>query len=377
MKRQSAFVMLTGIAIFMALAFAFRAEVLRGEADFTMLYSGGRLAANRDLYDQQRFIEAQARLTMPVQDNMQFARLPHIAALFWPLSQLPYLTAHRVWLGISLALLVISGALWCRMQGPDAVIVFALSIPLMMGLLNLRDDSVFLLGLTLAIWSLRNSKPFQAGLCLTLCLTLWHVLAPVVVLTKQRRMLGGLGAGASFALAAGFALQGFGWPMRYVSILRRNLIPEAHRPTLFQWFRGDVEYIMAAVVLVVLYLWSRRRAAPIALATTIVAGVLIGRHATNAYLLFIIPAGLLAFESAGRTQRLLLVGALTPPGFLLASATPSALPVLPLTVLAVVLLFRAEVQMKCFSCGFLLPTVARSCPQCGLPLQKKNPAGNA
>jgi hypothetical protein len=152
-------------------------------------------------------------------------RLPHlhppfISLALRPLAALPYPWSFGVWLCISAGLYVAGVHVLLKLvpalsfSDRITVVLLALSFQpfIMEAWLGGQLSAVGMLCIAVAIWLSQQRRPVAAGLALGLCLykpTLLVLLLPMLVATRQWRILAGVGITAA-GLAA-ISLVGVGW----------------------------------------------------------------------------------------------------------------------------------------------------------------------
>lgn len=205
--------------------------------DFVYFYSIGHLLNHYSparLYDfglQVQIAEAFQRQAPKVGHLGPFAYPPHVAMLFQPFAMLPYWTACRLWLAISLTLyltglcLVIkrfcNADLWQR----SVVLLFGLLfwpfIPWI--LLGGQLAAIGFLGMALALYWEDSGRPYLSGFALSICTykpTLLVLVVPMLIVIRRPKTLVGFAAGAfTFMAAATLA----GGPQIWQSYLAASL----------------------------------------------------------------------------------------------------------------------------------------------------------
>jgi hypothetical protein len=206
------------------------ANVLGGARnhDFAMLYTGawlsshGHFAEIHDV-DAQLGVERQF-LPQPV-ELVPFVRPTFYGALVAPLGFLSVDTAFVVW--ISLQCVIFAGVLWWgRLHfGWNAFLLGAMYFPTAIGIAHAQDSAIMLLVFVLAYICLESGREFTGGAVLGLGLFKFHLLllfAPVLLLRKQRRALGGFAATAFVEAMISIVLGGLSAPRKYFDLLMRK-----------------------------------------------------------------------------------------------------------------------------------------------------------
>ncbi len=272
-------------------------------SDFVAFYCGGKLAWTPDLYDQNVVRQVQMPLVGCTGTFAWFVRLPYYAALVWPLAQLPYEAALRVWQALSLAAL--AAFVWCwREDRWLAALVCVWSLPMLANFIYGQDALFILLCAMAALLLLERSRSFAAGLLLSLCAAKLHLFLPLALLIAGRGLWsfgGGLLAGGAALAALSFAAGGLDWPARFLAaatnpdsnprpfdmVNLRGLVHDLPRPLVF-------EVALAVVVLALAWRTVRRADLRTGFAAVLAAGVLTGHHSYLYDLLLFFPAALLA-----------------------------------------------------------------------------------
>ncbi len=188
---------------------------VEGQNDFMALYAGARLVTEGDLYNYQQLQQTELSTTGYVSEAHGYIRPAFVAGAMWPLGQLPYRTALRVWQAASLAALV--GFVW--FWDPDRRLITALavivSLPVLLVLLK-GQDTLFLLAAGAASLRLRMAKrPVAAGVVFSLCAAKVHLflMTPLwLVAQKEWGVLKGLLCGGAALYAFSTAVAGWSWP---------------------------------------------------------------------------------------------------------------------------------------------------------------------
>ena len=191
-----------------------------GDRDFFYFYTLGYLLNHYSparLYDftlQAKTVEGM--LHGPLNGHLGgVAYPPHVAMFFQPFAMLPFWTAYRLWLAISVTLYVTGLCLLIkRFCGGDLFqrslfLWFGLSFwPFIPWILHSGQlSTIGFLALALAVYWEDLGRHFLSGLALSVCTykpTLLLLILPMLLITRRSRTLAGFGVGAlaAFALAA-------------------------------------------------------------------------------------------------------------------------------------------------------------------------------
>jgi len=235
-------------------------DIVAGHTDFLAFYAGGRLAFSPGLYDPQLAMAEQLRAAHVMGEGTYFIRLPWFAAAMWPLARLPYIPAQFLWQFLLLCGLIAFVVLWPRPSLAIRATILCYSLPALMNLWMGQDVPLLLACMAASLALLRRGKPLLAGLVLSLVLAKFHLflpLFPAVLFARRWRLAGGLFGGATFLLAAGFLVNGPGWPQRFLAaIADPATTPRAiMTPSFYYLLHGSPVAIAAiGIVLMILYL---------------------------------------------------------------------------------------------------------------------------
>jgi hypothetical protein len=238
-----------------------------------------------------------------------YTRLPWLALLLWPLAQLPYVTAHAIWLVSRFAAIAGFILLWPHSRPPLTAVVCCWSMPLALGLTNGQDAPVLLLWLALSERFQESGKPFLAGAILSLCTAKFHLflLLPLLYLIHRRwPVLAGFSAGCAVLLALCFVAGGWDWPAAYLRILQLPDINPARwfMPNVHGFFpSGALEWTAMAVVAAGSILAISRLDYLTGLAVALTGSLLLSYHAYFQDALLLIPAILIALNHANTIVR--------------------------------------------------------------------------
>jgi hypothetical protein len=284
-----------------------REKILRGWNDYVMLYAGSRLAGSSDLYDQRRMIQVERETAGAGGEALQFTRPPYYAVVLWPLGRLPYRLSYAVWQLLSLAAVLAFVWLWPSGNRWPALWACSWSVPLAASFAQGQDCAFLMLWIALAL-RFYESRPFLAGLALSLCAPKFHLflLLPILIVVQRRwRMAYGFLTGAGAMVAVSFLAGGWGWPMDYYQLLRSpkispgiNIMPNLHGLLAGVPHAIALEVAAGVLVAVAAGAAARRLGFPLALAATLAGGLLVSIHAYPADAVVLIPALLLILSGA-------------------------------------------------------------------------------
>ncbi|MFN7918846.1 MAG: glycosyltransferase family 87 protein [Bryobacteraceae bacterium] len=327
----------------------------RGENDFLQLFAGARLVRTPELY----VMDASLRVHREVTESgtyypaVCYTRLPWYALMLSPLGKLPYRTAYYIWEAFNATVFVVFLWLWSR-EYPPVWALAALSIPLLVNLLNGQDSGLVTALCGFALLLERRGRDLAAGVLLSLASIKFHllVLVPIGLVIHRRWgiLKGGLAGGAALFVLSAIA-DGFDWPGRYLAVLRSPAVhPGAETMTTFRnlaWFVSGAENPSLELVLSVAtaalfaYLAWRIRSFGVMFGLALAGGVLVCHHAYSQDLVVLVLMAAL-FATAGASTALTnwtIALAMPPAAFLLYFGFPlsAALPVLLLSILLVAL----------------------------------------
>jgi Glycosyltransferase family 87 len=206
-----------------------RTGQLKG-TDFVQFYTSGALLADGALTaDWQARYAAQVRY-VPDSKGLIYPPLygPQVAALFLPLSRLPYLWALGVWLALNvLAYAAVVELLRRRLLADaprDLVWLAAAAFPAFWSLVDHGQCSMIALGaFALCTGALLDGRRGLAGLALGILAYKPSLFAPalaLLVLAAEWRMAVGAMGGAVLYLALGLVLGGWSGFVQYLEVLR-------------------------------------------------------------------------------------------------------------------------------------------------------------
>jgi Glycosyltransferase family 87 len=233
--------------------------VWKGYPDFTIYYTAGTMVRRgwaRQLYNEAKQFEVQRNFAPRVSSRfgaLPFNHPPFEAALFAPLSFLPYRSAYLLWLVANLGMLAavpIVLRAHVPLIGAFPILVWILAslafLPIFLALLQGQDAILLLLLYVLAFASLKSGRPVWAGAWLAGGLFKFHLVLPFLALLllevpQRRRIACGFLAVAAVLLAASTAIVGIegmlSYP-RYVLSLEAATAGGAIKPSDMPNVRG-------------------------------------------------------------------------------------------------------------------------------------------
>ncbi|HUP02655.1 MAG TPA: glycosyltransferase family 87 protein [Bryobacteraceae bacterium] len=284
-----------GLALMFAPVFRAGGEKVRmGADDFLPFYAGARLLGTAGLYRPDAVKQEELATAGITGEAWSYIRPPFLAAMVWPLSRLPYRPAHWLWLAARIGAAIGFVLLWPHSPRRETAVACCWFLPLAAALANGQDVPLLLLWVA-AAERCYPRRPFAAGLALSLCLAKFHLLAllPVFLWVHRRRAIGGFLAGAAFLGMFSFVVAGWNWPSAYLAVLRLPQIspsiqsmPNLHGLALPPAWEAALSLVVFAAAL-----WAVAAAeAGLALAVTLLAGILLSYHAYLADLTILLPA---------------------------------------------------------------------------------------
>ena len=300
--------------------------LVRANNDFACTYTGAVLAGSPGLYEVATVKRTQFTLGDSPQ-FMMYQRFPYYAGLVSPLRWLSYLQAYWVWQAISLAALMVFLAFWPGQPMWLKAIACCWSLPLANCFVMGQDVTLVLAALAVSVALFLRGRHFAAGCLIALCSIKFHlfVTLPLLILTRRLWRFGsGAVAGGAVLLAASFAVQGWRWPADYVGMLRLptstpsySLMPNLNGLLSGHPHGAGMMAVAAGIVLAAAAVVMWRAKFTIALAATLLSGLLLSYHAFIADAVLLIPVGLLLIhDKASRAQRAVGLILLSPLAFL-------------------------------------------------------------
>jgi hypothetical protein len=224
------------------------------EPDFVYFYSLGRIL-NEHPPEQLYNYELQKRICadiQPLKSGMYGPNPypPFLAILFRPFARLPFVTAYRLWMLISL-LLYLTGlaiiSVRCFPGEPlkqSLIFCFALSFyPFVMAtMFNGHLSAIGFLALAMVFREDDSGRLFLSGLALSACLykpTLLLLLLPMLLTTRRYKALLGFAAGALTLVAFTIAIEGIGVWSGYLDLILyfRHVSTEVNTPFILRFWK--------------------------------------------------------------------------------------------------------------------------------------------
>lgn len=298
-----------------------RLQIARGDPDFTVYYTAGRMireGQGAHLYDPNVQLAVQREFAAD-QDNrrgpLPYIHPPFEALIFLPLTFLPYSAAYVVWNGLNLGILLgVSRLLRASVEGlrlisgADLYLALLAFFPVFANFHQGQDAILLLLVVVLAFRAWERGADFASGLWIGAGLFKYHLILPlalVLVLWKGRRFLLGLLTAASAATLISLALVGWHEALQYPGFTWRVLsqpqfgrIPFRQLPNLLGliagwpskeytgWFLPAVVLVCSIVLLAVAVRLGRfavnRSLARMAFAFALTSALFVG-YSTNTY----------------------------------------------------------------------------------------------
>jgi hypothetical protein len=339
-----------------------------GRNDYLSFYAGARLVGSSNLYDPQQASSVQMQTAGFFGEALAYIRPPFYAVLLWPLGKLPYRESYFVWQALLSGALVAFILLWRIPDRKTAVLACCWSLPLILAIAH-GQDLTFLLLLFAVSLRIYRTRPFTAGVVLSLCAIKFHLflLLPLLIIGQKRwRLLGGLVAGGAALAAISFAAAS---PNRYLDILTRpgiapepQIMPNFHGLLLGVPYGWLMELLLGLATAVAVWLISRRSDFEYALAAALVGGLLISHHAYPQDCTLLLPALLIVMaRSSDWCLNYLCIALFTPwPYLILTQGDP-----LNIVRLAIVTLL-VGMLVQCWKNGWRsIPAYGRA--ESGLP----------
>ncbi len=276
-----------------------------GQTDFRTFYTAGHmLRTGTDLYNYGAELSQQSTLVTPNGYALPFMSPPYTALLFIPFSLVSYWLAYLLFAALNLCLCAITikiirtqlpslNALW----RPLTPLLFLSFMPLAVAL-TLGQLSILLLLLYCSCFAaIQSSKPFLAGIFLSLALIKFQVALPIALLFllwRQWRFLTGFLTGASalsllsILITGPQAFEAYGHSLFFMSHAASNAAGEAkfamfpaEMPNLYGFFHtlsGGASWGMGLTILCSLLVlaWAAKQQPSLPLA--LLASILVSYH---------------------------------------------------------------------------------------------------
>ena len=304
----------TGIAAMAVMALTNRST---WSVDFAQFYTAGSLVGTGHLFDWPTL---QALELKHVTTAVPYIRLPFYALVFKTLSSLPYLYARLLFLIIEIAAMAGFVALWPFSRRRWAWVAACWCTPAAICLAFGQDSVLFLFFVALGFRLLlpapaspsadcpAGRRDFWAGVALSVCAAKPHLalLLPVVLVAQNRwkALLGGACGGIAI-VALSFAAEGAGWPARYMALARLpdfehavDRMPNLRGLLSFFGASLTVEFVLAALVALGVFVASRRIPLKHGMALALAGGLLLSHHSYVYDCVLLLPALMLPFEES-------------------------------------------------------------------------------
>ena len=197
-------------------------RALTGYNDFLPMYVAAQFVGTPDLYNPTAYHTFMATNFNLVAEAYLFIRMPFYAALLWPLGILSYQNAYLAWVLLRTSAIAGFFVLWRLPSRADVITFAALNVPLFAAWAGGQDVVIFLILIAAATHWENTSRPFAAGLILSLSAIKPHliILLPLLLIAQRRgRMAAGFITGGIAVMVLNFAVAGLSWPIQYFAVL--------------------------------------------------------------------------------------------------------------------------------------------------------------
>jgi Glycosyltransferase family 87 len=211
-------------------AFALKSDVRVVYTPAYMLRTGQRKA----IYNFSEFRRNQSERVARDDDAQPFLHPAYEAAIFVPLSFLPYRAAYLTWTGVNFVVVaLIYTLLRPFLTGLLDLGLRWMPLALLIGFLPIAltiiegQDSLFLLLVLVMAYRRIGSNDAEAGLLLSLGVFRFQVLLPIValfLLWRRWRFVAGWFAGSAALAAISAAITGIGAQIQYVKLLQASRV---------------------------------------------------------------------------------------------------------------------------------------------------------
>jgi hypothetical protein len=282
------------------------------------------LITSGNLYDGAAMLQKEAELTGLYSENLGFIRPPFVAALLWPLSQLPYVSALRVWQAASLLSIIAFALSWTPPERRYTALLVCLSIPALISWMLGQGTPFVLLAVAATVRLHQAGKPVLAGLIFALCAAKGHLflLTPIWILARRDwdflrgLLVGGLALGALSTLVAGWS-----WPVEMWKAVQNpafspgpQLMTNLHGAFQEMPWGWAIEAALSLTVVAAAWILARHADFLPSFGGLLIGGILLARHSYVADLLIVLPGCLAAIAlSKSSALRLLALALLAPP----------------------------------------------------------------
>ena len=342
-----------GLVLLTSLGYLQRDRFLPGKNDFLQLYVGAKLSGTPELYEPEANKRVSVEAVGVWLESVYHSRLPFYAFFLRPLGHLPYLQAYWLFQALNLAAFLI----FLRLMAPvvderisaEFLVLTCLCYPLLANFLGGQDLPLVLLAAGAGLHYIRKGRDGLGGLILSLCAIKVHlfVLLPIALVIHRRWAVlrGGL-LGGSLLTVVCFLSDGWDWPRRYLGLLSNPELhpgPE-HMPTIrglvFAATGTEVPALLTglsiAIGLLVAYLSWKNRNLELAVAFSLVGGILVGYHAyLQDCIILLLTLALVLTNSRSVPIRAATAMAVTPPPYLCLLAGRPYNAVVPIVLIAV------------------------------------------
>lgn len=216
-----------------------RPAVARGDPDFTVYYTTGRMlreGRGSQLYDPHAQLAVQREFAVDAESRhnpLPYIHPPFEALIFLPLTFLPYAAAYFFWNGLNLAILLgvvrlLRTSVEClrHISGLDLYLALLAFSPVIANFHQGQDAILLLVVVLLAFRAWEQGADFTAGLWIGAGLFKYHLILPlavVLVLWRGRKFLLGLLTTSSAAILISLAIVGWQGALAYPGFTWRVL----------------------------------------------------------------------------------------------------------------------------------------------------------
>jgi len=255
---------------------------LGGPQDYLVYYVGGSLVGTPQIFDRDAQIAVQERAGLRPAPSFLWMRLPFYALIARPFTRFSYPAGMLLWKLLSL--LLVGAAVWAT-PAPKGwtALAFAVSLPLWATFLLGNDGALMLFLVALFARSYVAGGDLAAGFTLGAIAAAKPHLVPFVFLAlllgRRWKVIGPACLSDGALVAVCFALQGAGWPSRWLQFLAtagvnpdRQYMPNL-AGMLLLWDSGRIS-ILAGIAVALWFAWISRRTTELPPALTAAAGML-------------------------------------------------------------------------------------------------------
>lgn len=286
--------------------------------DFSGFYIPGGILGER-LYDLRLQKELFQALTGRAEE-LPYMHAPFFAALFWPLSRLPFLAAYAAWLSISVVLYVSGIVMIVPKRVRASALWLGLAFPVFVTdtFMAGQVSAVNFFAIAAALALDRKGRFFWSGFALGICvhkppLLLWVV--PMLIVTRSWRSLAGLFASVTALLAISWALVGGSASLEFVRLMfswldtvttaKAKLVPRYWKHVDLNsfakvgfepWIGRAISVAASVLVLVVTVRAWKRSPRDLVWASTLVATLLVNVYTPFYESILVVIALIAAFE---------------------------------------------------------------------------------